>query len=183
MLTHSGQFVTIEHGAPTLEDIAVQLGRIPRFMGALKVFWPVLAHSVLVARLCPSEAKLYGLLHDAAEVVVGDVPRTIKTTEQKIKERQVLGRIYERLGIPWPPLEIMNTVKEADDRALKAEAWMLGSDSLLYHREFHPRDMDAEEMLRVLLIRYPDYEDYICPDGAMVQDFIRFARRFMEVVF
>lgn len=173
MLTYTGQFVTIEQGAPTLRDIAIQLGRIPRFMGALKVFWPVLAHSILVARLCPPETKLYGLLHDAAEVVVGDVPRTIKTAGQKSKEKQVLYRIFDRLDVPWPSIEIMTAVREADNRALKAEAWVLGNDTLTLHREFHPRDWEAEIRLIDLRSKYFHYTDSLYSDGKMVKDYIR----------
>lgn len=177
MLTFTGQFVTIEQGAPTLRDIAIQLGRIPRFMGALKVFWPVLAHSLLVARLCPPEAKLYGLLHDAAEVVVGDVPRTIKTAAQKIKEQQVLCRIFERLGVPWPSNEVIAMVKDADDRALRAEAWALGGPDLVQHREFHPRELEAEWQVHDILYEYSECKEYLHSDGRMVQDYIKWIEK------
>jgi hypothetical protein len=180
VLTYTGQFVTIEQGAPTLRDIAIQLGRIPRFMGALKVFWPVLAHSIIVAKLCPPEARLYGLLHDAAEIIVGDTPRTIKNAGHKLREWQVLERIYEDLGIQWPSDNITAMVNKADDRALIGEAWVLGSENLKHCREFSPRDLEAERCVHDLLNRYLDYNDYLHPNGAMVKDYIRFVEEAMK---
>ena len=172
MLTYTGQYCDLDQGSPTLRDIAIQLGRIPRFMGGLKVFWPILAHSLLVARLCPPEAKLHGLLHDAAEVITGDIPRTIKTAAQKSQEKAILCRIYSRMGVPWPSLDIVSMVKEADNRALRGEAWALGSEDLVLHSEFHPRDREAEQEVFRVMMAYPEFGDYLHPAGKMVRDYV-----------
>lgn len=170
--------MTLEQGSPTLRDVAIQLGRIPRFNGALKVFYPVLAHSLVVAQLVPEEDQIYALLHDAAECIVGDTPRTIKTTAQKVFEDGIQCRIVKSLGLDWPALDVVAKVKEADDRALGAEARVLGSPKLA---EYFPwKDAEAEELVLKMAQRY-EYKDYLHPDGKMVKWFERWAGRLLGV--
>lgn len=176
MLTYNGSFVGIEYGAPTLGDIAIGLGRTARFRGQLKVYYSVLAHSLVVAYLAPEEARLHALLHDAAESVVGDMPTTLKTEADKYRERRVLYRIYARLGLDWPHPDIVAMVKKADNRALRAEAWALGVPDLVLHSEFHPRDEKAERCVAYVLSTYDRYEDYLEPNGSMVQDYLQWVR-------
>lgn len=82
MITFSGQHIQridqTEHGTPTPIDIAVHAGRICRFGGA--VWAPLLAHLMFVGLLAYKrsgkiENFIWGLLHDAHEVVTSDVPR------------------------------------------------------------------------------------------------------------
>ncbi|MFA5286352.1 MAG: hypothetical protein WC347_12205, partial [Smithellaceae bacterium] len=56
-----------------LEDIIHSLALINRFNGAAIFPYSVAQHSLYVASLLPSELKLHGLLHDAAEAYVGDM--------------------------------------------------------------------------------------------------------------
>jgi 5'-deoxynucleotidase YfbR-like HD superfamily hydrolase len=44
--------------------------------------------------------EVYGLLHDAAEVCVADVPRPMKTAEARALEDRVQLRIYTAQGVP-----------------------------------------------------------------------------------
>lgn len=133
LLTYSGQYVSYDEDspAPTLQDIAVMLGRICRFNGACEFYWPVLAHSLAVASIVPEEAKLDALLHDAAEVVVKDIPRPIKTLEQIDIEAKVLRNIYSSLNTPWPTDDIQKIVSEADTKILHAECCLFGPPGIL----------------------------------------------------
>lgn len=60
-----------------LAEIAFGLGGVLRFNGRTKVRYCVGQHSVLVSRLLYSASR-YGLIHDAAEAFLGDMPSPIK---------------------------------------------------------------------------------------------------------
>jgi hypothetical protein len=64
---------------------------------------------------------VYGQLHDAAEIVMGDIPRPMKSPEQRSLEDRVQYRIYNMLGVPQPNPEILEAVKRADFRAALTE--------------------------------------------------------------
>lgn len=54
--------------------IAASLAKINRYNGQTKLPWSVAAHSILVSRICRNtEGQAWGLLHDAHEVILGDL--------------------------------------------------------------------------------------------------------------
>ena len=115
------------HGYPTLYSIGVALGRIPRFCGHTEHWFPVLGHVLTVAQILPPEAALAGLLHDAPEACVSDVPTPWKTQAARRREDMLLRRIYEGNGLVWPiPHKIQELVDWADHAALVSEAHVLG---------------------------------------------------------
>ncbi len=133
MMTFDGQiFLPGGTNAPSLEAIALGLARRPRFAGQTSRPFNVLAHSFLVADLIEDPAvKVHGLLHDAAEAVVGDIPTPWKTSHDEGREIQILDRIYASLGLdPEQPARIWETVKDADRDALQAEATLLMPPSI-----------------------------------------------------
>ena len=114
-------------GAPSLEDIGVALGRIPRFCGHTKEFYPVLGHILTVATILPDKYALFGLLHDAPEACMGDVPTPWKTEVARRREHMLLRRIYEDNGLKFPISDrAQAAVDIADSQALIAEAHVLG---------------------------------------------------------
>ncbi len=182
MLTYSGIHVTKEFGAPSIRDIAVQSMRLVRFSGAAEIFWPIGMHMLLVADLMPKRPwmEVHGLLHDAAEIVVGDVPRPMKTAEARALEDRVLERIYTMLGVPQPSPEVILAVKEADFRAALAEG-TLGCAGRGYTatQTGYRRDEVAEDALEHYLKQF-SVADAIDPDGRwplLYEDRLRCALR------
>lgn len=126
MTTYTGDVVSLESGVPSLFSIGVSLGRIVRFTGHLRCFYPVLAHSLVVAALMSEEIGIYGLMHDSQESIFSDVPTPVKSEIARNRERKVQKRIFIALGIPAPSEKTMDLLEEADHAALVAEAIVLG---------------------------------------------------------
>jgi len=120
---------------PTIEDVAVGLGRIPRFVGQTKRWWPVLLHSMVVYEMMLSRAddkfiQLHALWHDAHEAVTEDVPTTWKSLELKSAQRELDLRLWKMLGVQGPYSWQSNLIHELDQEALHAEAFLIGPTKL-----------------------------------------------------
>jgi hypothetical protein len=92
-----------------VEDIAHHLANICRYTGATSGFWSVAAHCVEVShRLQPygREVALIGLLHDASEAYLVDVPRPLKPdfAGYAAWEARLEAAISTRFALhyPWP---------------------------------------------------------------------------------
>ncbi len=101
--TYSGrQFWPLEPRAEdvAVEDIAHALSLLCRYGGHSSRFYSVAEHCVLVSHKC----GLHGLLHDAAEAYLLDIPRPVKALmpEYKWAEERVIVAIYEALGVTLP---------------------------------------------------------------------------------
>ena len=112
-----------------IEDIAHALSCLCRYGGHSSKFYSVAEHSVKVSKLCAPGDALWGLLHDASEAYLVDVPRPLKELPEfaayREAERRLQRVIAERFGIPP---EQPASVTEADDTMLWIEAHsLLGS--------------------------------------------------------
>lgn len=123
ILLSNGQYLNFLDPDPeviTIEAIAHALARQCRFTGHTSRFYSVAEHSVRVSRLVPQEDALEGLLHDAAEAFIVDIPSPLKQLLPQYKEiEQRLERVIaEKFGLrhPWP-----DSVKHADLVMLKWE--------------------------------------------------------------
>jgi hypothetical protein len=134
--------------APSLEAIAVSLGRIPRFCGHTEHWYSVLSHTLVVAELVPADCKIHALLHDAPECVVNDVPTTWKTDGHRDNEHEVLERIYAEQHLPQPTGSQVLAVKRADLLALAAEAHILKQRAAEW---YWPTTNSTEERLARIL--------------------------------
>lgn len=61
-----------------IEDIARGLAHKCRWNGQTRTYYSVAEHSIEVMKMCGPEFALWGLLHDAGEAYLGDVPDPIK---------------------------------------------------------------------------------------------------------
>lgn len=121
--------ITIDPWRPRIDqiqivDIAHALSGICRWGGHCQTFYSVAQHSLIVSSLLPQRLALWGLLHDAAEAYLADIPRPVKTRMPEFvhAERRLLRVIAKRFGLVWP---IPPEVFEADDRVLAHEAQYL----------------------------------------------------------
>ena len=110
-----------------LEDIAHSLGMQCRVRGHCSVFYSVAQHSVLVSQVAEAlggrGAGQWGLLHDAAEAYVGDIPTPMKTEEDQKREGVLMARIADKFGLPnlnVPMNGHINTVVKHADKLLLA---------------------------------------------------------------
>lgn len=99
-----------------LGDIAHGLSNVCRWGGQCDTFYPVAAHclavSDLITRVGGSWADAYvGLLHDASEAYICDIPKPLKERMRKYKriELRLMRAIAEALGFHWPASEIVET--------------------------------------------------------------------------
>jgi hypothetical protein len=142
-----------------IEDIAHALANACRYAGHCLRFYSVAQHSVLVSMRCRPENALWGLLHDASEAYLLDVPRPVKPhlPGYKDAEARVMQAITYRYGLP--PI-MPEDVKEADGRMLATEQrdlmappprpWNLPHEP--YEHPIHP--MSPENAKKFFLDRF-----------------------------
>jgi uncharacterized protein len=103
-----------------ITDIAHSLSLLCRFNGHCEAFYSVADHSVRVSRLLPGEHALAGLLHDAGEAYVSDLPRPVKKQVPAFDDMEdlVLRAVFDRFGLVFP---YADAVRWADDVLLATE--------------------------------------------------------------
>lgn len=110
-------------GAIVINDIAHSLSNQCRFTGHVKKFYSVAQHCVLVSYICDEKDALHGLLHDASEAYLVDIPRPLKRSGKFAAYLEMEDRlqrmIYKRFGLTT---EEPAGVKRADTKLLATEA-------------------------------------------------------------
>lgn len=110
-----------------ITDIAHALSLLCRFGGHCSTFYSVAEHSVHVSRVVPPADALWGLLHDASEAYIVDLPAPLKRLPELGRAyREIEGRIQwavcRRFGLsPEEPA----SVRTADTAVLMAEVAVL----------------------------------------------------------
>jgi len=131
--TYTGRFyynpIRIDHICGL--DIAHALAHLCRFNGQCRTFYSVAQHCCLVADYLHSQTSdldvvRWGLLHDAAEAYIGDMPSPLKAFVPQFQsmENNILDAIAKRFSLPQPMPE---EVKEVDKRIVVDEASVLFS--------------------------------------------------------
>lgn len=117
-----------------VEDLAHSLSMINRFLGHTRLPYSVAEHSFRVSELIEQETgsakyALYGLLHDASEYCMSDIPSPFKKSEAfkeyKQIENSVQKVIYAKFGLTEDEPAV---VRECDQKMLANEAYMLMKD-------------------------------------------------------
>jgi hypothetical protein len=106
-----------------VEDIAHALARQCRFAGHVVSHYSVAQHSVLVSLLCDPADALWGLLHDALEAYVTDLPYPVKSlpgirSPFRALEVRVQRAVCLRFGLS---ARMPRSVHDADKQLVYAE--------------------------------------------------------------
>ena len=126
--TYSGAMAGWNDPAP-LEDYLVQLGRIARFAGATDPEFTVLQHcyhAYLIALDKYPEVALQALLHDFAELLIGDIPSPMKVGDYTLYEKWHVELAAKSFGLEldWSGMA-WGKVKIVDGLATGAEGYWL----------------------------------------------------------
>ncbi len=108
-------------------DIAWALPHVPRFAGHTKFFYSVAQHSLLVSAQLTAEygsdIGLWGLMHDATEAYIGDIPRPFKNEcpQVRVHEKKLMAVIARALDLPELNADERVLLKHFDNRSLITE--------------------------------------------------------------
>lgn len=144
-----------------VNDIIHALSNLCRFVGHCTSFYSVGQHSVLVSLMCAPEDAFWGLLHDASEAYLVDVPSPLKRCPEfefyRKAEAKMMATICDVFGLSRdePP-----SVKLADKRMLATEARDLtmtegrGWTPMMEPYDFHIRPWTSEYTQAKYLSRF-----------------------------
>ncbi len=119
-----------------IHDIAHALSNTCRYGGHCSTFISVAQHSYLVSKLVPKGMELWGLLHDASEAYLVDIPHPIKEylNIYHVMEEYCMNTIARKFNLQLP---MPSEVKLADRAALKIERslFMLKLDKCIWEED------------------------------------------------
>ena len=132
MQTFSGKVFPLETFDPRaidIGDIAHALGMLCRFNGQCQKFYSVAEHSVHVSHEIAPDLALLGLMHDAAEAYLGDVPTPLKKSLPAFCEAEdkLMLVIADEFDFHWPAKKSVEMVelKRADMQLLADEKFVV----------------------------------------------------------
>lgn len=143
-----------------IEDVAHALAMKCRYGGHTACFYSVAEHCVLISEAVAPEHALWGLLHDAAEAYLADVPKPVKPllAGWHAIEARVMRAVCRRFGLPeQEPAE----VKAADRAILTDEKLVLMKDGPAWGHLIDPlgvsiRAMDPTDAKHAFLARFAE---------------------------
>lgn len=150
ILTVDGDYFDFVRPDPrviTINAIARGLANTCRFAGQLSCYYSVAEHSVYVSQIVPPELAIQGLLHDAAEAFIGDMPKPLKVMLDDYQA--VEERVEHVLFGKWGFTALEPAVKHADKVMLKTEQYQLlrNKHAWKYTEGVEPVDIDIQCLL------------------------------------
>ncbi len=123
--TYNGKkfnFIEPDSDMIDIEDIAHALSMQCRHAGHSRYFFSIAEHSILVSSLLPTKIAIAGLLHNAAEAYITDIPTPLKDLLPNYRwiKMQVQKTILKSFRIKLSDAE-HKTIKLADAQVLKIE--------------------------------------------------------------
>jgi len=146
----------------TVEDIAHGLSNMCRYSGQCKTFYSVAEHSLRVAEEMRQSSKspkaqMIGLLHDASEAFIADIPTPAKRLlpQYQALEERVMDTIMTKLGFPdhrdyeliWKPFDsalLMTEMNSLFDRPAR-DGWTTWNPNHSYYPLKAMTQLEAKE--------------------------------------
>jgi hypothetical protein len=110
-----------------IEDIAHALSNQCRYGGHSRKFYSVAEHSIYVAMMCSWYNKLAGLLHDASEAYLVDIPRPIKHNPYLAGYRELEAKVQDAISLKFNAIGTPD-IKRFDNEVLRYEIYQLMND-------------------------------------------------------
>jgi len=149
-----------------LNDIAHSLSQICRFNGHTQRFYSVAEHSVNVSAVCEhlwgKRLAYYGLLHDATEAYISDLPRPVKAMFPEIKklEKEIWESMLEFFGLEKLSDADAKKIVLADDMVLRIEAISLMQTHSWAYDLPNLNDMTDEDIV-IISCHNPKWAEHI----------------------
>lgn len=141
-------FLNPQEDEITIEDIAFSLANKCRFSGHTN-FFSVAEHCCSVSARLPEELQLAGLLHDAAEAYLGDIPAPLKACLPDYRHLETINEevINKKFKINLS-FNDLHLIKDADLRALYTEAFYLIPSQGTHWSVFNGKNYTVEKMYK-----------------------------------
>lgn len=154
-----------ERSVLNIQDIAHSLANQCRFNGHTKVFYSVAEHSILCYQYLDNlknednekvplsaDTLMYGLLHEAAEAVISDIPTPFKGMFPELKEKEnlYLKAIFDLLELDLDDAD-KDIVKVTDTYMLLYEAKKLLSPATRFKLNWGPYISNDNDLYKEVL--------------------------------
>lgn len=145
----------LERAEIDILDIAIGLGREPRFAGHTIKTYSVAQHSTMTSLVVPQEFALEALLHDAQEAYLRDLGSPIKQglPDYQALEKKVSARILSEFGLGFP---ISEETHKADAAVFTTEVLCLMCDPTVFTVTEPPLRGANGQMLKIIPLSEAD---------------------------
>lgn len=142
-----------------IDDIAHALSLQCRFSGHTEFHYSVAQHSIYVSLFCNPEHALEGLLHDASEAYLVDVPRPVKSEFPNYLEieKNIMRVISEKYKLKYP---LPEDVVLADNQMLWVEKEKVMKPTLDWYQDTPVELTDEQKLLIISEMKPQEVEEY-----------------------
>lgn len=180
MYTLSGVQVDDQEGVPTVNDVAIVLGRLPRLCGSSRVWWTYLHYSYALAEIALLENRHYHF--EDEDVVTQALIReahsvcTLLWEPGREFKDELQARIHVEWGIPYPHIDsqMRELIDRAATRTFLAEVECFAPENMKRMPIFGDAGTDDCTIVRGIWHRNYKPEDSADDNAEMVLAYLRY---------